>query len=571
MKGELQQIAKLEDMAEGQPPLKSGMERRTPTEAERKLIKLVNDAKYKFQVPIEDPETQLKSALDTLKTTYRNRISDLEDRMARKDYAARPRREIELDSDATRLKADVERVKNKWREALLADRLKNRTNWEKALDWGTKYRRAGVLTSPVVIPKLISAGLQRLASLPLEDLVGEGLKRLPGIESVDAKSPIEGAGVNLRAEMRGYSSAYSKGMRDAYDVLKTGHSDLDVLYGKAGESYTGEYELASKLLEFPGRVHGILKAPIKRAVFERTVQRLGEFYAKQGLDPADEVVKARIAVEAYKVANKAIFLGDNFIASKVQSALAEHVDKNTGHPTVGGKAWSTFGRVALPIVRVPTNIVAETMQYIGGSVSGSMRLANALRKGTENLKPEQADLIIRELKKGSIGAAVMLVGYFNADVIGGYYQPNKKKTEEDVKWGSIRAYGVDLPSWVLHNPLLETLQFGATIRHVADAKLRKKDEDPQGIMAGIGAATLGMTEEVPFVREMLELNKLHNPYERAGFVGEQVKSLAVPAIVQKAATITDSKKRNPKTILEHVKTGIPGLRQQVEEKRERRR
>jgi len=564
MKGELQQLAKLEDMAKGVPPAKSGVERRTPTEAERQLIKRVNDAKFRFQVPVQDPETQLKSALDTMKTTLANRIKDYEQRLADKEFDPRPRRTLELDADAMRLKAAAERVKKRFREALLADRLKNRTNWEKAADMATKYRRFGVLSSPVVLPKLISAGLQRLATLPLEDLAGTAYRRLPGVTGVAEKAPLEGAGLNLKAEMTGYGAAFTKGMKDAYDVIRKGHTDLDVLYGKAAESYTGEYEFGSRMLALPGRIHGMLKAPVKRAAFERAVQRLGEFYAKQGLDPNDEFVKTRIAVEAYKAANAAIFLQDNFIASKVSAFLSQKIDKTTGHATPGSKAWSTAGRVALPIVRVPLNIVGETMQYVGGLASAPVRLMAAYSRGIENLKPEQADLIMRELKKGSLGAAVLLLGYFNPNVVGGYYQPGKKREKGDVPAGSIRVYGHDVPSWLLHNPLLETAQIGATVRRVSESYLRKKDTEPQGLAAGVMAAAWGLVEQVPFIREELEIEKLRNPYTRARWLQDQAKSVLIPAAVQKAAEWQDQgTKRKPETIGQTLETGIPWLRQQV--------
>ena len=39
--------------------------------------------------------------------------------------------------------------------------------------------------------------------------------------------------------MRRYSAAFTKGLEDAARVAKTGYSDLDVLYGESGESYTG--------------------------------------------------------------------------------------------------------------------------------------------------------------------------------------------------------------------------------------------------------------------------------------------------------------------------------------------
>ncbi len=139
---------------------------------------------------------------------------------------------------------------------------------------------------------------------------------------------------------------------------------------------------------------------------------------------------------------------------------------------------------------------------------------------------------MRDLKKGSIGAAVLLLGYYNADNIGGFYQPNKKQKQGDVKYGSVRIFGEDIPAYLLHNPLLETLQIGATIRKVADSKLRKKDTEKQGIPAGIGAAAMGVSEEIPFVREMFELDKLRNPYTRGAFVKQQAEDLIIPKVVQ---------------------------------------
>jgi len=273
----------------------------------------------------------------------------------------------------------------------------------------------------------------------------------------------------------------------------------------------------------------MIKAPVKRAAFERSVQILGEFYAKQGLDVTDPLVKARIAVESYKAANRSIFLEDNRIVNAYKAMLSslERRDAN-----FGSKAAATALKVALPIVRVPTNIAVETMRYSLGAIKAPIRIAYAISKGLENLKPEEADAIMRDLKKGSIGAAVLALGYYNADNIGGYYQPNKKQKEGDVKYGSVRVFGEDIPAYLLHNPLIETLQVGATIRKVAESKLRKKDSDKQGIPAGVGAAAMGVSEEIPFVREMFELDKLRNPYTRGTFIKQQGEDLVIPKIVQ---------------------------------------
>jgi hypothetical protein len=128
------------------------------------------------------------------------------------------------------------------------------------------------------------------------------------------------------------------------------------------------------------------------------------------------------------------------------------------------------------------------MTYALGSVSGGVRYLNALRKGLDTIKPEELELINRHLKKGSVGAAFMLLGFFNPDVFGGYYQPGEKRGPNQPKFGSARIFGVNIPSFLLHNPLLETLQIGATVRRVMDSKLHKKDTETQGLGSGIKAA-----------------------------------------------------------------------------------
>lgn len=133
LKGQMQQVAKLEDMEANRPPLKTGTERRVPSVEERRLIRLVNDAKNKFQVPITDEATQLKSSLDILKTRMRNRITELEDKLVRKDFTREPKRVIQLDAEAQKLHFKAAQVKAKWHEALMKDRLARRSIPQKIL------------------------------------------------------------------------------------------------------------------------------------------------------------------------------------------------------------------------------------------------------------------------------------------------------------------------------------------------------------------------------------------------------------------------------------------------------
>lgn len=81
IKGQLQQVAKLEDIEAKRPLQKTGVERRTPSDEERRLIQAVNEAKKKYGVVVTDPANQLKSALDATKTRLKNQIKDITHRI----------------------------------------------------------------------------------------------------------------------------------------------------------------------------------------------------------------------------------------------------------------------------------------------------------------------------------------------------------------------------------------------------------------------------------------------------------------------------------------------------------
>jgi len=131
--GEMQQLRKLIDMADGIPPSKTGVERRTPTQDERQFIKLVNEAKQKFQIPITDSATQLKSALDTKKTQLENQIVDYKRRLEERDFEKKPRRILQMDARANQLHYEMTKAKTAWHEEMMKARLANRPLYKKII------------------------------------------------------------------------------------------------------------------------------------------------------------------------------------------------------------------------------------------------------------------------------------------------------------------------------------------------------------------------------------------------------------------------------------------------------
>lgn len=750
--GELQQIGKLLDIQQGKAPLKTGMERRTPTDEERRLTKLVNEYKKKYGIEVTDPAKQLQSAIGAMKTRRSNRIKDLKQEIADRKQVVKTKTAIpedaeslamqqELDqlqaehkaifgdpklSDAQRLAAaqkaaerelaeyqrriderdladkpkrppledanlfatklllesarqqfntlraadpanqqkasaianqrlrakltdDMVALSRKLRigdfepnkksesqlklspetlaikakrDAMLADwrsqvdaKQKRRTLIEqkaeldrqltdgnfnlpaaretieqprdikelqkqvnerrrivrnaiedadksvgaKAAEKWLKIRRAFVLSSPMVFAKLAAAASVRVAISPVREAVGGAISA--AIPRLADMAPREG-GFSVRAEAKAYSDMLKNSFNDSIEILKTERSPIDLLAGKAG--------LPPEAIGFFGRIHSALKTPAKRHEFTLSIEKRTAAAIKHGLDPLDTAVQMGIYADAYKDANRSIFLQDNRVVSAYKAVLKILENKNpeTGRVPLAGKAGAVVTRTLLPIVTVPTNMVGEIVSHSIGAIAGPVEVARAYARGVETLKPAEADAIMRHLKDGSMGAAVMAIGYFGVTGIGGYYQPGKQN-KKDIEPGEVRIFGINIPPALLHNPLLEMLQVGATIRHVMDSKLRVHDTEKQDLTAGLAAAAVGIVKEVPFVREVTDLDKLLDPYERPNYAARMAGDLAVPQAVSQIARFTDKDqlgetiKRKPESLIEGVKANIPGLRQQV--------
>jgi len=111
LKGQMQQVGKMDDMANGMPPRKTGGERRVPSDEERRLIQQVNDMKKELGIQTTDPETQLKSALDSIKTNLKNKIADLTGQINKQQRTKRVIKRVPRDPEALALEATRDRLK----------------------------------------------------------------------------------------------------------------------------------------------------------------------------------------------------------------------------------------------------------------------------------------------------------------------------------------------------------------------------------------------------------------------------------------------------------------------------
>ncbi len=455
-----------------------------------------------------------------------------------------------------------EDAKGEFDEKINQYRQTRRTPFQKLSDLLIKLRVNEVISAPLTLARIIGAAGYQLGITPLREATGAFWSRVPGLAKIAAMAPREGGGLSPTTEAKAFASAFTEGMKDAWRTLRTGKSELDVMH-KEGHEPRGWLDLQFSL-------HDAAKAPAVRAEYTRSfLKRLDQATAR-GEDVSSPESLLRISAEAYKDGQAAKFRQENWLVDTVNKALTPGPKAG-----IGEKVAKTTGKLLLPVVRIPTNVVMETGQYLFGTGVGTAQALAAWRRGLENLKPAEADSIMRNFKKGSLGLGLLALGYLQPQMFGGYYQDDEKKKPTDAPVGGAKVGETKIPSAFMHHPLLQVAQFGATVRRVQDKYVAaEKDKDQVAKAMGLGEGVLGglggMGEELPLVRTAKDVAKATSAKERGSFLGELFKSLAVPQLFQWLAGKMDvdpktgePTKRKPHGVGQHIELGIPGMRQRV--------
>jgi hypothetical protein len=564
-------LSALEDAQKKETPLRSGLQREEPSTRVRELQAQVREAMKASGIGKEEAKTPDEQNLSRYKKMLEKRIQALQDQLDTGDFTKKAQRKTILDKEAMDLQSKAEKIKSQVDEAIEKQKLAARTPVEKGVALFQKWRRAVLLSSVNTLGKLTTAAMLRFGTTPIEELLGGVLSHVPGISQIAEKAPREGGGLNLSAEAKAFGQFFEKATaQDIREALKTGKTSLDYLYGKKNT-------LPPEALDFFGHLHGALKVLPKRAEFFRSLEKRAQWALDNHLDIQDPKVQATLAADAYIDANRAIFMQENFINTAFRNTVKYFETQG-----LSGKSAKFMLDVVLPIVKVPTNIVGETFQYATGSVTGSIEaLSFILRKnGLKNLTMNEADNIMRALKKGSVGLAVLAMGYYAGSQTGfirasGFYQPGDEKrkdpeTGKPIKPESLSIGGVELPNWLQHTPVGLVMEMGATMRRVNDAYTMQGKSG--GLVAGAAAAGLGALKKVPFLEEATRLGEATRSADSAGlFLDDLIQSLIIPPDLRRLAKMEDDdKERKPTDLKESIEAGVPGLRENVPEKKQSR-
>lgn len=506
----------------------------------------------------------------------------LERRLMTGDYEKPVKIPPQYSAETQRLQGERDLLKRRVDAEIQKLKFANRSKVEKGADFLISLRRAVILSSVKTLWKLSAAAATRNVFTPIEEVAGAGLRHLPivgrTIKKIGEMAPREGGGLQLGAEKAALKATFSKEMlRQAKDTALTGYNTVSARFSDHNEFYrVGDVGKLGKMhdaMELIGRIHGALKTPAKINEFTRSLARRSESEARQlrASGMSDEEImdhmgnpatQAALGAAAYVDSNRAILMTNNLAVTLVHDA--KRMLQRAGAPGSSTKAFGTAASKvidwAIPIVKIPTNLAAEAGSYSLGIVKAIGQIIFA--KGIKNLTPDQADYVLRNLKKQAVGAALIAIGYYNADQIGGYYQPGDSKDKNKPKAGTVRLWGHEVPTWLLHNPALEMLQVGATLRRVMNKQ--KSGSSLAKFGEGSKAAAKGILNEIPMIREPYEFAKgLDSP---AKFAGEQVAQFIPPDVGNIARYMDNDRVRKPKTFTQAIENKIPGLRENVPSK-----
>jgi len=410
--------------------------------------------------------------------------------------------------------------------------------YQKGLAWLGRGIRLSVLSGYNVLAKLTAAAT-----------IGAAGKRIPeqaigaiygGIfKGVAEKAPIEG-GANVMSELKFYKEFFNpkKFAHNAWEILKSGSSDLSKRLGSA------EYEHVPGLY-LPTDLHQIIKDPPKRATFEASFRNGMIWAEKNGLDITDPLVINSIENASYKRAQYEIFQEQNWLSKKFTSWKSSlEKQGNTGSTA---KFLVDF---LIPVSTVPTNIARRVVTTSPlGLIRGSKEVIQAYRNGIEKLTPDQADHVMMQLKQGTLGTALWLIGWYGAKSFGGLYSkfnPDKKRREGEMTSDAMMIGGKMVPKPVQHALPLEIIQFAATARHIYDHSV-KGESTPEALYhAGLGSIG-GLVEQIPILETGAHLvGATSNKYEADKLKDDAIRRFE-PQILRETGIIKKDAKKAKKS------------------------
>lgn len=545
-------------------------------------------------------------ALNTYKERLSQEIAKLESRIKNKDFSDEPIKEKKdpiKDKKAAELELKLRMVENDYFKLKRVADEHGKSTYKKVLDTFNNYIRFNVLSNYMTLAKLGMAVAENMVFTPTEQAIGMGY-------SLVSKIPIAGLPLKIlmgKAERHGYinpkqfattewaalKATFTSGAKDAWQELKHNNSELGILYGDESQirgvppEYRDIWYKVNNALGSAARLHGAEKAFFKRNEFTRSYL-LRKFSAERnGKNVNDPVIQQEMALAAYQDSMTSILMGDNKLYNIYKNWFIKGLD-NADNPYASG--LSSLLNFLTPVVKVPSNLVLmggrASFGWLAGGEIGIRSLVSLMSKtdeiggfrGIKSLDAKESDALMRNLKKGTLGGTLIMLGFLRPDIFGSSTFYKRGVTgDNELEEGEVTFFGVKLPKWATDNPYFWAMKLGASARHFYDYYTKQKNASTATAIGRTAwDVAVGGATEIPTLGTWSDLStSIRNPESTfsQGFLYNQLTKLSpASGLTRQIAKDTDKDsegkeiKRKPTSIGEAFEMLYPGARQTVQPK-----
>ena len=415
------------------------------------------------------------------------------------------------------------------------------TIWSKIDSVGRSFQLASIINRTGDAAGNMAMMIERIATSHIQRMLDRKLFR-------DVPLSDRIPGVSLRTIRTALKDAPKRIVDDIVDQMKFGTPDFKGKYGI--------YKESPGLLKYIDRLAGVTDVATEDIVFN--VYR--DEFLKLGMHPDDAHMKA------LSIARDTVLMSDSLVASMMTRATR----------MVKGRHSKDLLRLAINMSggrfgKVISNLIGYQTDHIWGggiakaagqwglkvlntkatdkSLNGLARLRNKI-ENTEWTFAER-DLITKRLIRGGIGAALTAIGYL------------------------LQKKGADVEKFVQDHPILgkilQSIPQFSTIMFGAKLAARRKKGEPRAMNDKVQKGVAMYAKELishPYTEPIETVIGVAGFRKTTGQVLGEITRRHIPPDIRLAAQVMDKgASRNPRTFVETVKTGIPGLRKQVPAKK----
>ena len=457
----------------------------------------------------------------------------LKAKMEAGDVTREQRAASEMSPEIQRARAEYQKTKQEFDRKVYEAEQAKRTPTQKGLDLGAKIVRAGVLSRVGIIAKLTALVGERAFITPVRQAIKYAAgKALPDVARAARFEGIDSFGGLVRSEAKAFTALWTQGLPGALDILRGEQAPI--------EQVLGLENLPKDVLDYPTQLHKALHFPIQISDYVRRLSLINERDLRAGIDMSEPLNQLRNMQEAWEYSKRSVYLQDNKLVSGYQQMLKtwESTSK-TGEFSPLAKTLAYGAKLENPIVKVPVNVATELTEHVAGLLDPAARFLFKQADGFKNLKAAEADMLMRHIANGSLGAFLGLYGWLKYKEIGGFYQEGDKRKPGDLKPGEIKVNGMVIPSTLLKENAFEIMNAGATFHKAFDAIYKKTGSIPEGAINGLSAVAVGIAEATPFIPDIKQISAIMDPRQRNRAVATAIANALVPGFVQEAAVATD--------------------------------